>query len=868
MIAARSLRESSRPRVCIVRQTDWYEPPIRREAEALRDAGFDVEVLCMQDDRGPRREIVDGVEVTMLPASLTKSTKFHYLLSYARFLLLAAATLTARHLRRPYAAIQVNTMPDFLVFAAAVPKLLGSRVVAYMHEPTPELAETIFGPGRVPRVLAGIEQRVLRFADRAVAVTDEHKARYVERGARADRISVVLNCPDPATRLGTWTPRDRTRADDKFTVICHGLVEDRYGQETLIEAARILRPELPQLEVVVVGRGTGVAAMLNAIEAAGLQDVVRFEGWVSDERLNDLLSTANVGVVAQKASPYSHLVHTNKMVDYWIFGLPVIASRLRALSALYDDTVLEYYEPGDACDLARAIRRLHDDPERRAELARNGRRAQERHGWGVQRGRYLAIYDALLKENRRRVVHGRRSRTRRSPVSGEPAPPEAERPPPPRLERLLQPLLHGEIDAVSDAAPPTWLAAGDWRLLASPRAGGPDGEVLERFALASGGSVAAVRQPNGSVYVPFDLEEAYRNYVTEAWLKSTRVRALSDRQLAMYYRFKGRLPRWFWLALRRRFIHLARRPSFPEWPLEDGVNRLLRFFALCLLEAAGSDDAAFRWFWPHSFRAAMILTHDVESSAGLRLAVELADLEEERGLRSSFNIVGDDYDIDVGIVRELSDRGFEIGLHGLHHDRSLFSSRSEFERQLSSLAEAARRLAAIGFRSPSTYRVVDWFHRLPFAYDCSVPHSDPYEPRPGGCCTLWPYMLGPLVELPYTLPQDHTLFTLLQKRSAEPWLDQVAAIEQRAGLVQCVSHPDPGYLGDADKRAIYIEFLDAVARRDQLWKALPRDVADWWRRRDAGETEPPEQLLGSVRRADRPEYATFEPPRVETAVAR
>ena len=124
---------------------------------------------------------------------------------------------------------------------------------------------------------------------------------------------------------------------------------------------------------------------------------MRFEGWVTRERLSELLRAADVGIVAQKASPYSHLVHTNKMVDYWIFGLPTIASRLRSVSSAYDDSVLEYFEPGDAASLAEAIRRLHDNPGRRAELARNGRAALAFTGWGAQEELFLEVYDSLLR---------------------------------------------------------------------------------------------------------------------------------------------------------------------------------------------------------------------------------------------------------------------------------------------------------------------------------------------------------------------------------------------------------------------------------------------------------------------------------------
>jgi peptidoglycan/xylan/chitin deacetylase (PgdA/CDA1 family) len=433
----------------------------------------------------------------------------------------------------------------------------------------------------------------------------------------------------------------------------------------------------------------------------------------------------------------------------------------------------------------------------------------------------------------------------------------------PSLEQLLRP-----VDRVSIAHPAgraggwEWLSSGEWRIPATPSdRPTPAGELIERFSRGTGQTLAAIRSADGTVVLPFDPDEAYRNYVTEAWRADARdLHALSATQLAVYYRVKRLLPRGFWLALRRARARRASRPAFPAWPLETGVERLLRFYAQCHLLAEGAEQAAFRWFWPGNHTAALVLTHDVESAEGLRLALDLADLEQDRGFRSSFNIVGAQYPIDHVIVRELQQRGFEVGLHGLYHDRSLFSSRGEFERQVPLLADSARLLGAEGFRSPSTHRVIDWLPELPVEYDCTVPHSDPYEPQPGGCATIWPYMLGRLVEVPYTLPQDHTLFTVLGRRSVQPWLDQAAEIEDRFGMIQCLSHPDRGYLGDADKRAVYREFLDALAERDRLWPALPRDVARWWRNRESRGVIDPAQLLGTMRLGESPGYAVLTPP--------
>ena len=380
-------------RACILRQND-YDPMVQREAEALAGAGFDVEVLCLRAVDAPWVELVNGVKIIHLPVSRA-SSNVGKALAYGRFSLLSAGYLAVQHIRRPYAVVQANSMPDFLVFAALVPKLLGCKVVAKMQEPTPELATTIFGPTLLTGVLAHIEQWAIRFANHTVTVTDQLKQRYIERGAAPEDITVVLNCVDPVTMLA-GSSRPPVKTEPGFVVVCHGTIEDRYGQDTIIDAARLLRDEMPDLRFMITGRGSAIAKMVRAIAEYELQDVVRFEGFVSQDRLREILWSADIGLVAQKASPYSHLVHTNKMVDYWIFGLPVIASRLRAVSKLYDARFIEYFEPGDAAALAAAIRRLRQDPERRAELAENGKLAQLRNGWAAQRIVYRGVFEDLL----------------------------------------------------------------------------------------------------------------------------------------------------------------------------------------------------------------------------------------------------------------------------------------------------------------------------------------------------------------------------------------------------------------------------------------------------------------------------------------
>ncbi|MBV9049116.1 MAG: polysaccharide deacetylase family protein [Solirubrobacterales bacterium] len=306
----------------------------------------------------------------------------------------------------------------------------------------------------------------------------------------------------------------------------------------------------------------------------------------------------------------------------------------------------------------------------------------------------------------------------------------------------------------------------------------------------------------------------------------------------MYYRVKRLIPRRVQLAARRGLIAWRGNPDFPRWPHDDSVERLAGFYGACVLRALRCSEVSFRWFWPNGYRAAAILTHDIEGVSGMRNALRVAEIEERHGLRSSFNVVGDWYPIDWGVLRELSARGHEIGSHALHHDRSLFSSRAEFERQLPLLRSSVAQLGARGFRSPATHRVPEWFAELPVDYDLTMPLSDPYEAQPGGTCSAWPFFVGNVLEMPYTLPQDHTLFTLMGRRDPSLWVDQMRRVKRSFGLIQCLSHPDADYLADQRNESSYREFLDALRSHDDVWHALPRDVSRWWRARAAGESLP------------------------------
>jgi peptidoglycan/xylan/chitin deacetylase (PgdA/CDA1 family) len=235
--------------------------------------------------------------------------------------------------------------------------------------------------------------------------------------------------------------------------------------------------------------------------------------------------------------------------------------------------------------------------------------------------------------------------------------------------------------------------------------------------------------------------------------------------------------------------------------------------------------------WPNAAPFAFVLTHDVEDEPGVRHCLALADVEEELGLRSSFNFVPHKYPIDQGVIRELQARGFEIGIHGYNHDGRLFTSRKTFVRRTGPINQAARRYSAVGFRSPMVHRNLEWLQDLDVEYDASYFDIDPYQAMPGGVGGLWPFIAGRFVELPYTLPQDHTLLIVLQERTPRIWNEKLDFIRRHSGMALMLTHPD--YLIEPSQLALYRDFLAPVVSSGDFWHALPKDVARWWRQRDA-----------------------------------
>ncbi|MDH3599483.1 MAG: hypothetical protein OEU26_07565 [Candidatus Tectomicrobia bacterium] len=294
----------------------------------------------------------------------------------------------------------------------------------------------------------------------------------------------------------------------------------------------------------------------------------------------------------------------------------------------------------------------------------------------------------------------------------------------------------------------------------------------------------------------------------------------------LYYTLKPIIPRRLQLELRSRIVVQKRFSCGTSWPIDE--------------KAAQAPE---KWSgWPEKKQFALVLTHDVETENGQSKCHNLIELEAGLGFRSSFNFVPERYQVSPGLRDYLTRHGFEIGVHGLTHDGKLYRNKKIFQQRAIRINHYLKEWNAVGFRSPAMHHNLEWIHDLNIQYDASTFDTDPFEFQPHGTRTIFPFWVhkhasqSGYVELPYTLPQDFTLFILMQERDIKIWQKKLDWVVKHGGMVLLNTHPDymNFHTGKREREAYpadyYAELLKYIERQygGQYWLALPKEMAQFW----------------------------------------
>jgi glycosyltransferase involved in cell wall biosynthesis len=385
--------------VCLVVQNIYdIDPRVRRKAEALVEAGYSVDVLALRAEGGEKSYTIKGVNVRTISLGKQRGSLLRYVFEYASFFLWVMARLPLQMLRRRYAVVDVNTLPDFLIFAALPARWLGAKLVLDMHEITPEFYMSkyrVAADSAIIRLMKVLERISMDAADHVLTVNDPIEDLLVERGLDRRKSTVMMNAANEARFTNYLQGADPTGNPERFVMIYHGTLTPIYGLDIAVEAFALACKEMPGSEFWILGRGSEEQNLERIARERGVSDRVKLIGQVASDRIAEWLNQSHVGVLPLRRDVFLDFAFPNKLGEFIVMNKPVIISGLKAIRHYFTEEALAYFEPNSAADLAEKMIAVYRDPDLRGRLTANAKIQYAPIRWELMKQRYLNLIQQM-----------------------------------------------------------------------------------------------------------------------------------------------------------------------------------------------------------------------------------------------------------------------------------------------------------------------------------------------------------------------------------------------------------------------------------------------------------------------------------------
>jgi glycosyltransferase involved in cell wall biosynthesis len=369
---------------------------IMQYATALAERGDVVDVIGIGRPGAPAFEVHRGVNVHRIQSrEVNERCVFDYGIRILRFLAMAAFTLTKRHLRGRYDVIHVHSVPDFLVFATILPKLLGARVILDIHDILPEFYASKFRVSQqslVFQLLLFVEKVSIGFANHVIIANHLWHERLISRSMRAEKCTTIINYPDPHL----FCPRPQPPSNGKFILMYPGTLNTHQGLDVAMRAFAIVAQKAPDTEFHIYGHGPSTTSLIRLADELGIVDRVKFFSFLPTKEIAAIMARADLGVVPKRASStFGNEAASTKIMEFMSLGVPVVVSRTKIDLYYHDESRVRFFESENEADLAAAILELRYDEARRRQLAANASRYVCEHSWSNKKQEYLNLVDGL-----------------------------------------------------------------------------------------------------------------------------------------------------------------------------------------------------------------------------------------------------------------------------------------------------------------------------------------------------------------------------------------------------------------------------------------------------------------------------------------
>ena len=377
----------------------FYESDNRvmRYAEALAKRGDEVDVFSLREKGQPEFDVIRGVNVHRIQERVRdEKGKLDYLCRLGKFFVKSAAVLTRKHWKNPYKLIHVHSVPDFQVFATALAKLSGAKVILDIHDIVPEFYASKFGSSEhdlLFKSLVAIERASIRYADHVIIANDIWEKKLLGRSVKPDKCSVFLNYPDQSL----FYRRPRTRKDDRFVMMYPGTLNWHQGLDIAIKALALVKKQNPSAELHIYGSGQTKQSLRELSDSLGLNGQIVLKDAVPIEQIAEIMSNADLGIVPKRNDPFGGEAFSTKILEFLTLGIPVVVSDTKIDKFYFNDDVVRFFRSGDEADLATAMRQLIADKALRDRMSEKGAEFAEEFSWDNRKQEYFDLVDRLTR---------------------------------------------------------------------------------------------------------------------------------------------------------------------------------------------------------------------------------------------------------------------------------------------------------------------------------------------------------------------------------------------------------------------------------------------------------------------------------------
>ena len=387
---------------CMVVQ-NFYDSDIRvrRKAEALVAAGYEVVVFALKGPSHQKTYMLEGVEVHTFALGKKRGSLLRYALEYFTFLMWSLACVTFYMRKRRFAFIDINTLPDFLVFCAFPARYMGAAVILDMHEISPEFYMSKYGVSEKSALvvlLKFIERLSLNFADRVITINEPIRDLLCSRGLARSKCTVITNSADEKRYVpAEMSEGGEAVADpEAFVMMYHGTLTHIYGMDIAVEAFGMVSDQMPKAQLWILGDGPDANLLHSLVQKLCIGSKVRFVGRIAQDEIPAWLNRCDVGVLPLRSDVFMEYASPNKLPEFIVMGKAVIVSRLAAIRRCFSEDALAYFEPNSPADLAKQMVRLYGDSALRNKLAIRAREEYAPIRWRVMKERYLKLMEEVV----------------------------------------------------------------------------------------------------------------------------------------------------------------------------------------------------------------------------------------------------------------------------------------------------------------------------------------------------------------------------------------------------------------------------------------------------------------------------------------